>query len=160
MFPQLFLVVFQPIGVVVRVAREEFVPSRLLGDDHVAQVVVGVLLVTEKIDSEYAALGTLIDLKDQVHAPLRELNDLWRDGRRNSTRSPVELDDTLDIRLHLGLGENATRADRHLIAQLLLFQARVSLEYDLVNDRVLDDGDGEIAPKEAKFYIGKQVSPK
>ena len=86
-----------------------------------------------------------------------QLDNLGRDGRGNSTRPAIELDDTLDIRLHLGLGENAARPDRHFVAQLFLFQSRISLKHHLIDDRVLDDGDGEVSTEEVQLHIGKQI---
>ncbi len=84
------------------------------------QVVVRELLVAEEVDAQDAALGAFVDLEHQVDALLRQLDHLGRHGRRNAARAAIQLDDALDVGLHLGAGEDAARAHGHLVASACL----------------------------------------
>jgi len=157
---QLLAVVLDPVGIVVVVAGQELVPARLLGHDHVAQVVVRELAVAEEVDPQHAALGAFIDLEHQVDALLRQLDHLGRHRRRDPARAAIELDNTLDVGLHLCAGEDAARTDLHLVLQLVFLEGRVPLEDHLVDDRVLDDLDDQIAGQQLDLHVGEQVGPR
>ena len=156
-FAQLLAVVLDPVGVVVVVRLEEFVPVAFLGDDLVAQLVVRELHVAKEVDAQDAALGALVDLEDQVDALLRQVDDLRRDGCRDPARTPVELDDAGDVGLDLGLGEDAARAHLHLVLQLVFLEVRIALEQHLIDDRILDKLDHQISALQVDLHVGEQL---
>ena len=73
-------------------------------------------------------LGPSSDLENQVDPLLRQFDDLWGDGRRDSTGFPIEFDESLDVGVCPRAGESAPGPDRHLIAKLIFLQVRVSFE--------------------------------
>jgi hypothetical protein len=154
---QLLAVVLDPVGVVVVVAGQELVPVRLLGDDDVLQVVVRVFGVAQEVDAQHAALGAFVDLEHQVDALLRQFDHLGRHGRRDAARTAIEFDDALDVGLNLGAGEDAARTDLHLVLQLVFLERRVPLEDHLVDDRVLDDLDDQVAALQLDLHVGEQI---
>jgi hypothetical protein len=154
---QLLAVVLDPVGVVIVVVGQELVPTALLGDDHVAQVVVRELDVAEDVDRQHAALGAFGDLEHQVDALLRQLDHLRGHRGADPARAAVELDDPLDVGLHLGLGEDAARANGHLVAQLVFLHRGIPLEDDLVDDRVLDHLHHQFRALQLDLHVGEQL---
>src|SRR3546814_14531642 len=55
--------------------------------------------------SDLPALRPFVDLEDQVHALLRQFDDLRRDGGRDAARTTIEFDDPADVGLGLGAGD-------------------------------------------------------
>ncbi len=157
-FPQLLAVIIQPVGVVVVVGREEIPPDRLLGHHDLAQIVILEGGIAQEGDGSDARLRAFIDLEHDVDAVLLQLNQLRRDRRRNPARQPVQLNQLADIFLDTGAGIDAARTDRDLLAQLGLGDRAVPLEHHLVDDRVFDDIDDQVAVLgHAQLNVGEQA---
>ena len=157
-FPQLFPVVVETVGVVVVVGAEELPPLRPLGDHHLLQVAVREGRVAEEGDGAHAGFRALVDLEDDVDAVLVQLDQLGRDGGRDTAGQAVQLDDLADVLLHPGAGVDAARTQGHFLAQLGLGDGAVPLEHDLVDDRVLDDLDDQVPVRlNAKLDVSEQL---
>ncbi|MNS54059.1 hypothetical protein D3C72_868390 [compost metagenome] len=157
-FPQLLPVVIQPVGIVVVVRAEQAPPAGLLGDHDVAQVVVREGRVAQEGDGGYAGFRTFIDLEHHVDAVLLQLDQLGRHRGRDATRQAVQFDDLTDVLLNAGAGVDAARLDRDLVRQLLLGEGLVPLERHLVDDRVFNDLDHQVAVRlQAQLHVGEQA---
>ena len=156
-FPDLAFVIVDPVGVVVGVIGEELPPDRRPGDDDLGQVRIGKRGVAQEIDVENAASRPFVDFENDVDAFLLKLDDLGRDGRRDTAFAAIKLDDPLHVLLDARDSENAARGDLHLISQLVLFQRLFALEDDPVDDRVFLDLDDHVRALDGDPGIGKQV---
>src|SRR5262249_28798403 len=99
---QLLAVEGQTIGIVVVVRLKEIPPDRFAGRDLVAQRAVGERLVADEDDSVDARGRAFVDLEDEVDAILRELHGLRLDLRGEAAGATIDLDDALNVGLHLG----------------------------------------------------------
>ena len=157
-FPQLLAVIIKAAGVVVVVLGKQPPPLRLLGHHDLAQLAVGEGVIAQEGDRLDARLGALVDLEDQVDAVLFQLDQLGRHVRRDTARQTIQLNDLAHILLDPGAGVDAARRDGHFLAQLVLADRAVPLEHDLVDDRVLDDADDQVAVRlQADLDIGEQL---
>ena len=154
---QLLAVELQPVGIVIVVAGEEFPPAAFLGGDLAAQGVGIVDLVADEIDARHPGGRPVGDREDQVDAVLRPLDDLGIDPRGEFAVAAIELDDALDIGLHLGAGEHGARLDLDFLGEVLVADLAVALEHHLVDDGILRDPDGQGAVGEAGGDVGEQA---
>ena len=151
-------VIIQAVRIVVVVRAEQPPPARLLGHHDFAQAAVGEGFVPQEGDGAQARLWTLVDLEDHVDAVLVQLHQLGRNRRRDSARQPVQFDDLADVFLHLGAGIDTARSQGDFLAQLVLADRAVPLQHDLVDDRVLDDLDDQIAVRlNTQLDVGEQL---
>ena len=101
MLAQLLAVIFDPVWIIIVVRSQELVPFRLLGHDHIAQVVVGIFLIAEEVDPQHATFRAFVNLKDEIDTLLRQFHHLGRNSRRNPARAAIEFDDPLHVLLDL-----------------------------------------------------------
>ena len=104
--------------------------------------------------------GALVDLEHEVHAVLLELDDLGIDGCRVTALALVDVEDALDVRLHAGAREHRARLQLHLVAQGIGIDLAVTLERDLVDHRILDDGDHHIGAAAVDAHVGEEAGGK
>ena len=154
---QLFAIVLDAVGVIVVVGREEFIERALLGDDHAAQLIGRELHITQKVDTQDAALGAFVDLENQVHPALRQFDDLRRHRRRNASRATVKLDDASDILFHLGASEDASWANLNLVLEFVLLEVGISLEQDPIDDRIFDHSDDQIGSLQVDLHVREEI---
>ncbi len=121
--------VAQPVAVdletvgIVGVGRDqEAVPGGLGGEDDAAQLAVGERLVADEADLADVGAVPLLDLEDEVHPVLVELDDLGVDRRAEASAAPVEIEDPLDIRLHAALRQHRAGLFLDLVEEVLGFQ--------------------------------------
>src|SRR6185437_7906696 len=137
-FAQQLAIVGEAVGIVVVLAREEAIPARLLGLQDLAQATGAELVVADKGDAAHAGHRPLVDLEHQVDAVLLERDDLGIDGSGEAAVAAVEVEDALDVALHLGARIDDTRLELHLGVERLIAELVVTLERDAVDDRILD----------------------
>ncbi len=74
---------------------------------------------------------------------LGTLDDLRVDGGAELAVAAIDLDDALDVGLHLRAREHHARLQLHFLLEVLGRDLAVTLVVDLVDDRALDDVDDE-----------------
>ena len=92
-----------------------------------------------------AGLLAFLDLKDQIDAIVRPLDDLRHHRDVETPVAMIDLDDALDVRLHRGARQGAACLGLDFLLQLLVLDARVALEGEPVDDRRFHHGDDEAA---------------
>ena len=132
-------------------------PSAFFGGDLAAQRVVVEDFVADEDDARNAGRRTFVDGEDQIDAVLRTLDDLRIDSCREFAVAAIELDDALNVGLHLGARKDRARLELNFLLQILVGDLAVTLEHDLVDDRVLDDMDGQRRAVPIDLHVGEQT---
>ena len=114
-------------------------------------------LVADEVDAGNAGGGPFGDREDQVDAVLRPLDDLRIDAGGEFAVAAIELDDALDVGLHLGAGEDAARLDLHFLGEVLVGNLVVALEHHLIDDGIFDHPDRQRAVVEIDLHVGEQA---
>ena len=133
----------ETIGIVGIGRDQEAVPGRLGGEDDAAQLAVGERLVAHEADLADVGAAPLLDLEDEVHPILVELDDLGVYRRAEASAAPVEIEDPLHIRLHAALRQHRPGLFLDLGEEILGLQVIVTFEGDRVDDRILDHLDDQ-----------------
>ncbi len=154
---QLLTVERQAIRVVIVVRRKEFVPVALLGRDLGLQRRVIEDFVADEVDARHAGCRALGYGEDQIDAVLRTLNDLRIDRCRELAVTPIEFDDALYVRLHLGARENRSRLQLDFLLEVLLRDLALAFELYLIDDRIFDDAHRQRGAIEFHANVGEQT---
>src|SRR5690606_16477715 len=111
----------QAVRIVERRPLEEVEPALLRGRDDVAELRVGEIAVPHELDALDLGRTALVDLEDEVHAAMIELDDLRLDGRGETALAAIDVEDALDVGLNLGAGENGAGLELHLALERRFF---------------------------------------
>ncbi|MNE13028.1 hypothetical protein D3C80_1058540 [compost metagenome] len=151
-------VVVQTVRVVVVVGAEQAPPAGFLGDHHIAQVAVREGRIPQEGDRGHARLRPLVDLEDDIDAILIQLHQLGRHGGRDAARQAVQFNDLANVFLNAGAGIDAARLDRDFVLKLLLGERLVTLERDLIDNRVFRDLDDQVPVRlDAQLHVREQA---
>ena len=143
---KLLLVGRKPVRIVGVVRLQEAEHAAGLPRVHfLAQPAVGEMRVAEDVDRPDLGEIALVDFEDDIDAVLVELDDLGFDSRRKPALAAIELQDSVNIGTNRATSENLARRELDLRSDLVVLQALVALEDDTVDDRVLADGDDQVA---------------
>ena len=116
-------------------------PARSPGRDDRLQPPAGEGVVTDEGDRGDADAGALVDDESDIDAIVRQRLHLRRDHRGAAALTGVVVTDADDVVLNDRVGQDVARFDRCDRAQHIRLNLRIALEYDRIDDRVLDDGD-------------------
>jgi hypothetical protein len=109
------------------------------GLDDVLEPVVRIIPVADETDALDAGFLAFVDLENEIHAIVRELDDLRHHAHVVAPVAPILLDDALGVRLHDRAGQRATNLRLNLAEELLVLGFDVPLECDPVDDRIFDN---------------------
>lgn len=99
----------------------------------------------------------LVDLEHEIDPVLLERDDLGIDRGREAGIAPVEVEDALDVALHLRSRVDDARPKLDFLLQGLVVELVVPLERDPVDDRVLDHADDECVALAPQRHIGEET---
>ena len=97
--PQQLPVELHALGIVIVAGAEDAQDRLLAAVDHFAQPALAEGVVADEGDPAHQRGAALVDAEDEVHAVLRQLDDLGRHGRREAPAMGVEVEDVLPVRL-------------------------------------------------------------
>src|SRR5215469_18542626 len=115
-------------------------------------------MVANEIDAADTCEFALVNLKHEVDAVFRQLNNLWLHGRPEPAVPPIEIEDAGNVSLDACPSVDNTRTKLDLGSEILLANLAVSLEGDAINDRVLDNFYDQGVADSAQIDIGKKTS--
>src|SRR6185312_13656252 len=124
---------------------QEAQPVADRGLDHAPEPARRISVRADEADVLHAGLLAFADVEDEVHAVVRQFDDLRRDGHVETAAAVIDLDDALDVGLHGRLRQRAARLGLNFGLELVVLGLLVALERDLVDHRILGDDD-EQAP--------------
>ena len=98
-----------------------------------------------------------MDLEDQVHAILGQLDDLGNDARRETAAAAVDFDDPKHVALHARTRVHHAGTQGDFVAQDIVFDSKITFERDPVDDRVLDDLHHDPISVPPQYHVGEQT---
>ncbi len=120
------------------------------------KVLIAETLVADEANSADASDRSLVDLEDEVDPVLRQLDDLGNDRRRKTPRPAVNLEDALNVGLHLGAREDYARSELLFLLQIFGLLLSVALIDHAIDDRVFHHGHVEDWPFLLNRHVGEQ----
>src|SRR6185312_3872915 len=136
---------------------QEAQPVADRGLDHAPEPARRISVRADEADVLHAGLLAFADVEDEVHAVVRQFDDLRRDGDVEAAAAVIDFDDALDVGLHGRLRQRAARLRLHFGLELIVLGLLVALEGDLIDDRVFRHDDDDAAAGVVDVHVGKQA---
>ncbi len=138
-------------------ALQKVEPALLRSADNVAQLSIAEGIVADEVDALHLRRLALRNLKHEVHAILLQLDDLGLDRSGVASLPPVDIEDSLHVRLHSSARKDRARLEMYLVDQRFGINLAVALEGDLADDRVLDNRHVDGAAVAIDLHVGEQT---
>src|SRR5262249_49536153 len=117
--------------------------SGLGGLDHVLEPVGRIGEIANKLDQLDPGLYAFVDLKDEIDAVVRELDDLGLDLHVETAAAAVDLDDARRVGLHNRTRQRPALLGLDFAFQLFILDLLIALKRNAVDHRIFDHADDQ-----------------